>query len=96
MQNAAAMPIATSMLRGASLQRSPESCAKKAKNGILMPAWWNTPAEANNSTSQTHPYPSFNAALITIDLLTNPLNSGNAEIDAAPIMHKTVVTGMLL
>ena len=35
----AAIPIANSMFFGASLVRMPESCAKKAKNGILIPAW---------------------------------------------------------
>ena len=28
---------------------------------------------------------------MTIDLLTNPLNSGKAEIEAAPTMHNVVV-----
>ena len=35
----APIAIASSMLFGASLQRIPLSCAKKAKYGILMPAW---------------------------------------------------------
>ena len=34
------------------------------------------------------------AAETIIDLLTNPLNSGNPEIDAAPMMQKTVVSGI--
>ena len=38
MHSAAAPPIAISMLGGASRQRMPESCAKKAKYGILIPA----------------------------------------------------------
>ena len=84
------------MLTGGSVVRMPESCAKNAKNGILMPAWWNTPAEANSSASHTQWWPSASAALITIDLLTKPLNSGNAEIDAAPTIHSPVVIGMLL
>ncbi len=33
---------------------------------------------------------------MTIDLLTNPLNSGNAEMEAAPTMHRIVVFGMVL
>jgi len=41
------------MQRGASAQRMPESCAKNAKYGILIPAWWKTPAEANSRISQT-------------------------------------------
>jgi hypothetical protein len=35
----AAMPIAINMLSGGSVVRIPESWAKKAKNGILIPAW---------------------------------------------------------
>ena len=30
-----------------------------------------------------------------MDLLTKPLNSGKAEIDIAPTIHKTVVFGMV-
>ncbi len=30
------------------------------------------------------------------DLLTKPLNSGKAEIEAAPTMHRVAVTGMVL
>src|SRR3990167_5425083 len=59
-----------------------------------MPAWWNTPAEANSSTSQITTCPSSAAAAITIDLVTNALNNGNAEIDAAPTMQKPVVHGI--
>ena len=36
------------------------------------------------------------AALTIIDLLTNPLNSGKAEIDAAPTMQNRHVMGMVL
>ena len=36
------------------------------------------------------------AAAITIDLLTNPLKSGKAEMEAAPTMHRPAVFGMLL
>ena len=36
------------------------------------------------------------AALTTIDLLTKPLNSGKAEIEAAPTMHRIVVLGIFL
>ncbi len=38
---------------GASFGRNPLSCAKNAKYGILMPEWWNTPAEANRRIPQT-------------------------------------------
>ena len=49
MQSAAAMPMATSMFLGGSFVRMPESWAKKAKYGILMPACSSTPAEAKSS-----------------------------------------------
>ncbi len=74
--------------------RTPESWAKKAKKGILIPAWWNTPAAANRRTSHTHMWPSSMAAAMTMDLETNPLNSGKAEMEAAPTMQKPVVHGM--
>ena len=45
--------MATSMCRGASFGRSPESLAKKAKNGTLIPALWKTPAEAKSKQIQT-------------------------------------------
>jgi hypothetical protein len=67
MHSAAASAIASCMLCGGSLARSPESCAKNAKNGILTPAWWNTPAEANSRSSHTAPCPCAGAALITIE-----------------------------
>ena len=52
-----------------------------------MPEWWNTPADANSSTAQTQKWPSSATAVRISDLLTKPLNSGNAEIDAAPTMQ---------
>jgi len=54
MHSTAAMNIAASMFLGGSVVRIPESCPKNAKNGILIPAWWNTPADANNSAGHTH------------------------------------------
>ncbi len=53
MHRNAVIPIASSMCSGASLGRRPLSWAKKAKYGILMPEWWNTPAEANSRIAQT-------------------------------------------
>ena len=94
MHSAAVIAMATSMFFGASAQWMPESCEKKAKYGILIPAWWKTPAEANRSTSQVSCSPSCAAALMIIDLVTKPLNSGKAEIDAAPTMQKPVVHGI--
>ena len=93
MHSAAASPMATSMFHGASSQRRPESRPKKAKNGTLA-SGWNMAAEANSSTRKATRCPSCPAAARIIDLLTNPLNSGNAAIDAAPTMQKPVVHGM--
>ena len=44
MHSTAAMVMAMSMFLGGSLTRIPESCAKNAKYGILMPACSSTPA----------------------------------------------------
>ena len=41
--------IAMIIFKGASLGLWPDSCAKKAKNGIFIPEWCNTPADANKS-----------------------------------------------
>ena len=94
MHSAAVMPMAISMLVGASAHRLPLSWAKKAKKGILMPEWWNTPAEANNNTSQTSQWPSPAAAVRIKDFDTNPENSGKAEIEAAPTMQNPAVMGI--
>ena len=51
-QRAAVIPIAKSMWGGASAGRLPLSWAKKVKNGILMPEWESTPAEAKTRMSQ--------------------------------------------
>ena len=50
---AEAKAMANSMFHGASLTRLPESWAKKAKNGILMPECSITPADAISSTIHT-------------------------------------------
>ena len=47
-------PIAINIFLGASLQRKPWSCPKNAKNGILIPAWWKTPAEAKSNINHTY------------------------------------------
>ncbi len=88
--------MARSMFRGGSLVRMPESSLKKVKKGTLMPAWWKTPAEANCRMSQTSASFSCPAALMIMDLLTKPLKSGKAEMEAAPIMQNRQVRGMVL
>ncbi len=92
--NVAPILMAHSIFRGACSQRILESWEKKAKKGILMPAWWKTPAEAKRSISQIARCPSLAAACITIDLLLNPLKSRKAGIDEAPTMQKLQVYGI--
>ncbi len=53
MHSTAPIDIAASMFFGGSLARMPESWAKKAKNGILMPACSSTPADAKSMKSHT-------------------------------------------
>ncbi len=88
--------MARSMGSGGSLALIPESWLKKAKNGILIPEWRKTPAEAKIRTSQMTESPWMPAALITIALLMKPLNRGTPEIEAAPTMQKIAVRGMVL
>src|SRR3989337_2819398 len=95
MHSAAKSTIASRMLSGGSGGRSPESFWKNTNHGNLIPACRNTPAEAAASNSQTTTSWVSAAAWLIIDLLTNPDVSGNAEIDSAPIVPHTVVTGML-
>ena len=45
---------------------------KKAKKGILIPAWWNTPAAANKSNSQPTVCPAWIISSMIRDLLTDP------------------------
>src|SRR5512134_255610 len=86
--------IAQRRLAGGSSGRSPESLWKKTNHGNLMPACRNTPAEAAASSSQTvSRFPSL-AACEIIDLDTNPEVSGNEEMDRAPIVPQTVVSGI--
>src|SRR3546814_1579639 len=53
MQSAAASTMAISMLVGASAGRLPESWAKNAANGTLIPMYCSAPAEANRSEEHT-------------------------------------------
>ena len=59
-----------------------------------MPEWCKTPAEANNNTNQVMVQPLLAAAVKVRDLVTKPLKSGNADIEAAPMMQKKVVSGI--
>ncbi len=60
-----------------------------------MPACSSTPADANSIASQTTQRPSSSKAVITMDLLTNALNKGKAEIVMAPITQSVAVIGMV-
>ncbi len=83
---AAAMPIATSMFLGGSFAFRPWSSPKNMYQGSLSPVWRNVPADASVSTRKIPAWWASPAAETTIDLLTNPLKSGTAEMANAPIM----------
>src|SRR5918996_2717674 len=94
MQSTAAAAIASSMLRGASRTCRPRSCAKNEKNGILIPEWSTTPADATSSRPNASHRPSSAAPTMIIDLVTKPENNGTAEIDNEPTMQKAAVQGI--
>ena len=83
------------MFSGGSGGRRPESFWKNTNQGNLMPACRNTPAEAAASRYQTHARCCIPAASEIIDFETKPEVSGNEEIDSAPMMPQTVVSGMV-
>ena len=67
-----------------------EECAERDFDpGVVQ-----TPAEAKSIRNQTRRRSPRAAASMTIDLLTNPLNSGKAEIEAAPTMQNAQVQGI--
>ncbi len=61
----------------------------------MIPAWWNTPAEAKRSIIQITVACCSATAVMISDLVTNPLKRGKAEIEAAPTQQKTVVHGIV-
>ncbi len=54
----------------------------------------NVPAEASSSRKPTQCLCSSKPALTIMDLLTNPLKSGKAEMDRPPMSVKTNVHGI--
>src|SRR5579862_9166605 len=99
MQRADAMAIATIMLAGGSAARFQTPALgwflpNQIKYGTLSPVWRNVPADARSSRNPTQYLCSSKPAVTIIDLLTNPLKSGNAEIDKPPIKVKTKVQGI--
>ena len=83
------------MFQGASLGRKPESRWKNTNHGNLIPACRNTPADAAVSSIYTHTRPSFAAACDIILLVVKPEVRGKLEMDRAPIMQQSVVSGMV-
>ena len=75
------------------LRPDPRVVGKKEKKGILIPACSNTPAEAKRR-QPNQDVSLFEEAAMTMDLLTNPLNKGKAEMEAAPTRGKVAVRGM--
>src|ERR1039457_1516631 len=99
MQSAEAMIMATFMFQGGSAARSHVSCLglffpNQMKYGTLSPVWRNVPAEASSRRNPTQYLCSSKPALTIMDLLTNPLKSGKAEMDNPPMSVKTNVHGI--
>jgi hypothetical protein len=88
--------MAINILRGGSFVLIPESWAKNAKKGILIPALRNPPVEAIRSVSKIPDIWLFAMEDTTIDSHTKPLKRGNADNDAAPTIQKIHVKGMVL
>src|SRR5437764_206600 len=101
MQRNDAMAIAMFMLIGGSVARSQTSALglffpNQMKYGTFSPVCRKVPAEASNKRKPTQSLCCSNPAWTIIDLLTNPLKSGKAEIDKPPIKVKTNVHGIFL
>jgi hypothetical protein len=64
------------------------------KYGTLRPVCRNVPAEASISRKPAQYRWLSKPAATIMDLLTKPLNSGNAEIESPPISVKTNVHGI--
>ena len=95
MQSAENSSIASRMFHGGSAGRRPESFWKKTNQGNLMPACRKTPAEAAASRNQTSADAASAAPSEIIDFEMKPEVSGNDEIDSAPMMPQSVVSGMV-
>src|SRR3990172_5732421 len=101
MQRKAATAIAAFMFHGASFARSHVAGLQwffpnQMKYGTFRPVCRNVPAEASRSRYPTQSLCSSKPAATIIDLLTKPLNSGNAEIERPPIRVKTNAQGIFL
>src|SRR6516164_10208785 len=99
MHSAEAIAIATVMLTGGSAARFHTSgfgvfLPNQIKYGTFKPVWRNVPADARSSRNPTQYLCSSNPAATIMDLLTKPLNNGNAEMDRPPIKVKTKVHGI--
>src|ERR1044071_6499254 len=99
MQRKEVMAIATLMFIGGSVARFQTSglgwfFPNQMKYGTLSPVCRKVPAEASNSRKPTQSLCSSKPAETIIDLLTNPLKSGKAEMDRPPIKVKTKVQGI--
>src|SRR5689334_4110048 len=99
MQRTDVTAIATIIFAGGSAARSHTSVRGRflpnhMKYGTFSPVWRNVPAEASSSRNPTQYLCSSNPAATIMDLLTKPLNKGNAEIDRPPIRVNTNVHGI--
>src|SRR6266852_7606364 len=99
MHKNAVIAIATFIVAGGSAARFQTSglgwfFPNQMKYGTLSPVCRKVPADASSSRKPTHNLCSSNPAATIIDLLTNPLNSGKAEIESPPMSVNTKVQGI--
>ena len=97
MHRMAAKAMARSMFFGGSFGPDPRVMTEEGEEGNLDPCVMEHPGrgEEQDRPNQRGTLPPAEAAM-TMDLLTNPLNSGKAEMDAAPTVVSAAVMGMLL
>src|SRR5689334_11313622 len=95
----AATAMAACMFQGGSCARA-QVCGlqlflpNQMKYGTFSPVWRKVPTEASMSRNPVQSCCFSKPAATIIDLLTNPLNSGKAEMDNPPIRVKTKVQGI--
>src|SRR5215471_5510019 len=99
MHRNAVIPIASIMLTGGSAARCHVSrfgrfFPNQMKYGTFNPVCRNVPADASINKNPIHSLCSSNPAETIMDLLTNPLNNGNAEIESPPTNVNTNVHGI--
>ena len=77
------------------LQVSDPNRVQKSEEWYFDPGMVKNPADAIAGTT-TRECPLRAVSVMMIDLLTKPLNKGKADMEAAPIIQKPVVQGIVL